>query len=84
MLQNSKTHEPLLLTIKHHDVKVTIELPWDSSLDEVFNALRGAIVATGWSSSQFDNEILNQADYIKELEESEELKDEDKFDHLID
>jgi len=69
MLNYSKTPEPFQLTIKHYDVKVTIELPWDTSLEEVFNTLRGALVAAGWSSSQFDSEIKNQAESLQDLED---------------
>lgn len=69
MLNYSKTPEPFQLTIKHYHVKVTVELPWDTSLEEVFNSLKGALIAAGWSSSQFDSEIKNQAESIQELED---------------
>lgn len=66
MIYSNHTPKPTEITISHHSTKVTVELPWDSSLDEVYNALRGLLITVGWSDSQVDSEILSQAEYVNE------------------
>jgi len=50
--------EPTIVTISHYGRKFTAELPCDSSIGEVCNALKGLLKAAG-----YPDELVN--DYIK-------------------
>lgn len=41
--------EPMIITISHAGKKVIAELPWDSTMTDVAQALKGLLVATDWS-----------------------------------
>lgn len=71
-----KAPEPMLITVKHHGKTFTAEIPWDSSLDEVFETITGLLVLDGWSESSVQDHIIEKAceieDYRKKFDTDEE------------
>lgn len=45
-----KAPEPMMITVKNHGKTLTAELPWDSGLEDIFEAINGLLVGTGWRS----------------------------------
>jgi hypothetical protein len=50
--------EPTIITISSHGRKFTAELPWDVSMPQLADAIKGLVKASG-----FPDEVVN--DYIK-------------------
>jgi hypothetical protein len=47
--------EPTIISIVSHGRKFTAELPWDVSMPELADAIRGLLKASGWS-----DEVVNE------------------------
>ena len=47
--------EPVIISITHYGRKFTAELPWDSSIGEVCDALKGLLKAC-----EYGDEIVNE------------------------
>jgi hypothetical protein len=50
--------EPTIVTISSHGIKFTAELPYDVSMPDLANAIKGLLKASGWP-----DELVNE--YIK-------------------
>jgi hypothetical protein len=42
--------EPMRITIESHGRKYTAELAWDANIEDVTEALRGLLIASGWGA----------------------------------
>jgi hypothetical protein len=72
-----KVPEPMLITVKHHGKTFTAELPWDSSLNEIFEAINGLLVADGWSESTIQDHIIEYGQELEDYKNYSKNKDED-------
>jgi hypothetical protein len=52
-------------------------LPWDSSLDDIFEAINGLLVADGWSESSVQDHIIEYGQELEEYKNYSEKKNED-------
>jgi hypothetical protein len=59
MMYNSKTPLPTKLAITHHDISITIEIPWDSDFDTFMTAIEGMFVSIGYSKNTFNEWVKN-------------------------
>lgn len=57
-----KVPDPMIITVKHHGKTFTAELPWDASLDDIFEAINGLLVADGWQSDWVINGFKEYAE----------------------
>lgn len=64
-----KQNPPVRITIESHGNKFSAELSWDSSLDDIFPALLGLFVSSGYSQEGVLDYIVNWADDINEMRE---------------
>jgi hypothetical protein len=76
-MSNYRIPEPLLITVKHHGKTFTAELPWDSSLDDVFETITGLLVLDGWSESSVHDHIIEYGQELEEYKNYSKNKDED-------
>jgi hypothetical protein len=54
------------ITIEQDFVKITYEFKnIDTSLDQVYNSLKGALVSLGWSEITINNFIIELAEELK-------------------
>lgn len=53
--------EPTIVTISSHGRKFTAELPWDVSMPDLADAIKGLLKASGWSD-ELVNEYINTDD----------------------
>jgi hypothetical protein len=72
-----KVPDPMIITVKHHGKTFTAELPWDSSLDDIFEAINGLLVADGWSESSVQDHIIEYGQELEEYKNYSEKKNED-------
>jgi hypothetical protein len=42
--------EPYRIMIEAHGCKYTAEMPWDANIEDVTEALRGLLIASGWGA----------------------------------
>ena len=49
--------EQTIVTISHHGRKFTAELPWDSSIGEVCDALKGLLKSAGYADETVNKHI---------------------------
>jgi len=54
--------EPTIVTISHYGRKFTAELPWDSSIGEVCDALKGLLKAAGYADATVNEHIKGEYD----------------------
>jgi len=71
-----RTPSPMIITVKHYDKTLTAELPWDSPLEEIFQAIQGLLVADGFHNDGIENFIKEQAEELKDLEKYKNSDDE--------
>lgn len=72
-----KVPDPMIITVKHHGKTFTAELPWDSNLDDIFEAINGLLVADGWSESSVQDHIIEYGQELEEYKNYSEKKNED-------
>jgi hypothetical protein len=53
--------EPTIVTITSHGRKFTAELPWDVSMPDLADAIKGLLKASGWPD-ELVNEYFNTDD----------------------
>jgi hypothetical protein len=70
-----RTPSPMIITVKHYDKTLTAELPWDSPLDDVFQAIQGLLVADGFHNDGIENYIIERGE---ELQEFKNIKDDEE------
>ena len=56
--------EPIIVTISSHGRKFTVELPWDSSIGEVCDALKGLLKASGYTDKSVNKHIKGEYDEV--------------------
>lgn len=54
--------EPTIITIKSNGKTVTAELPWDVTMPEVAQAIKGLLVANDWGVELVDRYIKTNDD----------------------
>lgn len=65
------------LSITHYNSKLIMEIPRDSSIDEVLNAMKVLLYGIGYTTDAVENLILDQADEIREIRQLTNHKMED-------
>lgn len=71
-----RTPSPMIITVKHYDKTLTAELPWDSPLEEIFQAIQGLLVADGFHNDGIETFIKEQAEHLTDLEKYKNSDDE--------
>jgi hypothetical protein len=56
--------EQTIVTISHYGRKFTAELPWDSSIGEVCDALKGLLKAAGYADETVNEHIKGEYDEV--------------------
>jgi hypothetical protein len=54
--------EPTIVTISHYGRKFSAELPWDSSIGELADALKGLFKAAGYADEIVNEHIKGEHD----------------------
>ena len=70
------TPPPMIITVKHYGKTLTAELPWDSPLDDIFQAIQGLLVADGFHNDGIDNFIIERGEELDDFNKSKN-KEED-------
>jgi coproporphyrinogen III oxidase-like Fe-S oxidoreductase len=70
MIYNSEPPKPMVITVKHHGKTLIAELPWDSSLDDIFQAIQGLLVADGYHNDGIENFIMERGEELRDFKES--------------
>lgn len=73
---NYRTPSPMIITVKHYDKTLTAEIPWDSSLEEIFQAIQGLLVADGFHNDGIETFIKEHAEELIECEKYKNNGDE--------
>jgi len=69
------TPSPMIITVKHYGKTLTAELPWDSPLEDIFQAIQGLLVADGFHNDGIENFIIERGE---ELEDFKNIKDNEE------
>lgn len=56
--------EKTKITLKHFNVEIEAQLPWDADLELMYNVFRGLLVTVGYSAQGIDNHIKEMAEEI--------------------
>jgi len=54
--------EPTIISITHYGRKFAAELPWDSSIGELCDALKGLLKGAGYADATVNEHIKGQYD----------------------
>jgi uncharacterized protein YeeX (DUF496 family) len=57
------------MSFENYNTKTCVEIPNDSSLDAIFDAIKGQLVTLTWSESMIEDFILEKAEEIKDSRE---------------
>ena len=75
------TPPPMIITIKHYGKTLTAEIPWDSPLDDIFQAIQGLLVADGFANDGIENFIIERGeemdDFNKQKNNIEDYESQD-------
>jgi hypothetical protein len=72
-----RTPSPMIITVKHYDKTLTAELPWDSPLEEIFQAIQGLLVADGFHNDGIENFLIEHAEELTDLQKYKNSDDEE-------
>ena len=53
------------ISLKHYEIKVTIDMPDDVSLDEVFEQFNALLISATFQQISIDNWIIDKAEQLK-------------------
>jgi hypothetical protein len=53
------------ISLKHYEIKVTIDMPDDVSLDEVFDQFNALLISATFQQESINNWIIEKADELK-------------------
>ncbi|NBW19498.1 MAG: hypothetical protein EBR82_67135 [Caulobacteraceae bacterium] len=53
------------ISLKHYEIKVTIDMPDDVSLDEVFDQFNALLISATFQQISIDNWIIDKAEQLK-------------------
>lgn len=68
MMTRFDTPPPMIITIKHYGKTLTAEIPWDSPLDDIFQAIQGLLVADGFHNDGIENFIIERGEELNEVD----------------
>jgi hypothetical protein len=73
---NNNTPSPMTISIKHWGKTLTAELPWDSPLEDIYQAVQGLLVADGFHNVSIEFFIKEHAEELTDLEKYKNSDDE--------
>ena len=76
-MMNHNIPSPMIISVKHWGKTLTAELPWDSPLEDIFQAIQGLLVADGFHNDGIESFIKEHAEELTDLEKYKNSDDDE-------